>query len=402
MPRKSHQLAQMRKTTAILSLLSCLVGSTAFAGPREAVLSVYQRISGVPLVDQSKLNQLVSDWSSGNKKAVAQAALATDSFSNITAVNFAVPMSFQDHSPHAGYNDMVATLVGILRDNKDAREMLTGTYRYEGDRTLYTIPGKATPTAFALNNNTHYDELRDNNINLSKVLVPVNQTFPEVAGVLTTRGWIAAHGTAGTNRRLVSETIGTFACRTMEEVANTTRPTSFIRRDVDRAPGGDTTLFQNTCSGCHSAMDAMGAYSKVDFINNTPVSSLAGTPPANTFDANGVALKMNRNGTVFAPGFVTVNNAWTNLFKDSPALGFSENSPESGVGIASMASIFAESKAFSECMVKRVFKTICSREVSTSEASLVSLLADGFRQEGYKMKDLFESVALRPECSAIN
>ncbi len=398
---KSFQISFLAFVASV-SFLS----SVAYGGPREAVLSVYQRLSGIPLVDQAQVDRMVTEWSSGNRQAVAKLATASESFVNVTAVVFGTPITDRDHSPHASLNDSLATIVGIIRDNLDARLMLTGDFRYEGDRSLYTVTRgnntAAAPTAYSIANNTHYQELQDSNVNLNRVLIQVQQTFPEIAGIITTRGWMLAHADAGTNRRMIAEMINCFLGLKMEEVANNTLSHAFIRRDVDRAPGGDTSLFLGTCSGCHAGMDAMaGAVAKVSFVNGSPVHANA-NPPAGEFDTNGIAVKFNRNGQFFPSGYYTTSNSWTNLWKNSPSMRFSAASPDSGMGLESLAGIFAESEAFGENLVKRVFKTVCLRDTQPDEASLVRFLADGLRKNGYKLRELFESVALRPECSLIN
>jgi hypothetical protein len=389
----------IQQIATALAVACVLFATQAYAGPREAVLSVYQRLSGVPLVDEAKIGEYVAAWSTGDRASVAKAATSSETFTNITAVNFAIPIAYRDHSPHNGLNDVVATVAGILRDDLDARTMLTGTFRYQGDAALYTVNNRAT---YSLANNTHYSQLETANINLFKVLTQVPQSFPVAAGVVTLRGWLLAHADAGTNRRMISELMFCFLGLQMEQIADNTLSQGFIGRDVDRSPGGDTSLFLGTCAGCHAGMDGLrGATAKISFVNNTPVYA-DNNPPAGEFDANGIAVKMNRNANFFPAGYFMTTDNWVNLWKGSAAMGFPADAPASGMGLASLTALLAQADAFARNMAKRAFKTVCLRDLTPGESSLVDYLADGFKASDYKLKALFESIALRPECSLIN
>src|SRR5262245_65771663 len=88
----------------------------------------------------------------------------------------------------------------------------------------------------------------------------------DTAGVITTRAGAEAFFSAGTNRRMWRFIAINFLCRDMEELKDITRPTGRIRQDVSRSPGGDSSVFLNHCSGCHSGMDPMaGAFAVLNF-----------------------------------------------------------------------------------------------------------------------------------------
>ena len=71
----------------------------------------------------------------------------------------------------------------------------------------------------------------------------------------------------------------------------------------------------------------------------------------------------------------------------------------SGTGISALGQAVANSRAFSKCMVKRVFREICNRDTSLFEVPLIESMSASFEQEGYKLKSLFEKISVRPECA---
>src|SRR5690606_5930337 len=71
-----------------------------------------------------------------------------------------------------------------------------------------------------------------------------------IAGVMSTRGWGDAYYKAGTNRRALEASLEIFLCSSLESLNDTTRSDFRVRKDVTRAPGGDSSLFRNRCAGC--------------------------------------------------------------------------------------------------------------------------------------------------------
>ena len=69
------------------------------------------------------------------KKSIAAAEIATNhpNFINITIRQMAAKMSNRTGEMDIPLNDMMATIMGIVRDNLDAREMLVGNFSYQGD-----------------------------------------------------------------------------------------------------------------------------------------------------------------------------------------------------------------------------------------------------------------------------
>ncbi len=354
----------------------------------------------------------IDDW-------VGAAMVATEEagFYNHVVRDFAAKMSNQEVSVGAPLNDFVATIVGITRDELDAREMLTGDFFYMATGDAVAVPLDVLQDVVTSNN--HYSALENERYDLAAVLSRIDQQYirdpsatdelvshPEPAGVLTTRGWMEAHATAGTNRRLAEFAISEFTCTEMEQWADSTSPDAFVWRDVDRFPAGDAARYQTECKSCHANLDAFaGAFARFDFENGFTkyapyYADGEDDPDAMKQEPMGVSEKMTHNSDVFPEGYSLTDDHWTNLAR-SPAnearFGWRGDVNE-GQGIASFAEAIANSTAFSRCMVERVFNEVCLRAPSAAELELISGLACDFEASGYNLKQLFQTVAARPEC----
>jgi hypothetical protein len=49
-------------------------------------------------------------------------------------------------------------------------------------------------------------------------------------------------------------------------------------------------------------------------------------------------------------------------------------------------------------MVKRTYSQLCHRDLQASDNTMLEGLANRFEQGGYKLRDLFEQVAVHPSC----
>jgi hypothetical protein len=212
----------------------------------------------------------------GQNKSLEAAAIATDdpNFYSVTVKLMALKMSTKEETSLLRLNDFAASFIGVTRDQRDARELLTGNFYYRGDAGI-TVARSADRDLFLSNN--HYEDLDTNKINLVTGLVRVDQQSiindlnqkvmnPDPAGVLTSRAFIGAHANSGTNRRLVEYTLREFLCTPLSEAADNLASDSHIGRDVDRFPGGDHARYESSCKSCHTIMDGFrGAFAKVDF-----------------------------------------------------------------------------------------------------------------------------------------
>ena len=81
------------------------------------------------------------------------------------------------------------------------------------------------------------------------------------------------------------------------------------------------------------------------------------------YTAGTVQSKYFNNNTNFAPGFITPDDAWENRWRSgqNSLLGWSGSLPGRGNGAKSMGEELANSDAFAQCQVEKVFKAVCFR-----------------------------------------
>jgi hypothetical protein len=178
-------------------------------------------------------------------------------------------------------------------------------------------------------------------------------------------------------------------CRDMEQVHDVTRTTDRIRQDVTRSPGGDSSVFLNNCVGCHSGMDPMAqAFAYYDFDE---------TQARLVYTQGQVQPKYLINSDNFKPGFITPNDNWENRWRlpgQNTLLGWSSGLPGSGAGAKSLGQELANSDAFSQCQVEKVFRTVCFRSPSdAADRSQVGQIVTAFRNSSYSLKTAFAETA---------
>lgn len=410
----------MRKTvfraTLSASLIASTIASNANAGPREQALRLFDRLAGVPLqLSDSRLADMEAAIRAGNFDAAAQIATADDNFYNITVRHMATPLSSRGEDQLTPLNDLVATYIGAVRDERDAREFLTGNYIYKADPAKVTANVNVNGTQVSIHddravylNNQHYSYLETNRVNLRQTLVQAPQkaytvtnngqnatpaNLADAAGLLTTRTWAQEHLVAGTNRRALQFAFQAFLCTPLINLREQQSPDNRVRRDVDRQPAGDANQFQVNCRTCHAGMDGLaGAFAFFDNAVNNGNNWLV-------YTNNTVRPKFNQNNNVYADGFQTTNSSWTNYWiANNPQVGWAPGTPTMGSGLASLGQSLANTRAFASCMAKTAFIEVCRRQPRDSEASLLSSLTDDFISHGYKMKRLIEKAAVVPAC----
>ncbi len=373
------------KKVGLACLLACIAAS-ASASDRDKAKRIYDRIAGVPPSEATL--DLMTPLIASNPLAAADYAFQARSFYDVTLKNMAVPWTNRDQTVFAPLNDYVATYIGIVRDDTDFRLALSGDISY-------TVNG-ITPAA-AATNNTHYANAEAQNANLLLDLRPALQSTvlgippSATAGLITSRASSEAFFIDGTNRAMFRFTLMNHLCRDMEQVLDTSRPPDRIRQDVSRSPGGDSRIFLNNCIGCHSGMDPFAqAFAYYDFDNGT--ADVPGTMRL-VFDDTQVHEKYFNNDTNFAPGFVTLTNAWENRWRKGQnfLLGWDTSLPGAGTGAKSMGEELAHSEAFAECQVQKVFKTVCFRAPTRAQ---VLAITGGFKTSGYKLKRVFAESAV--------
>jgi hypothetical protein len=378
-----------------------------------------ERITGTRWPSDSPIiAEMAGHIANNYRDRAVEVAMNQPQFLNITVKQLALKMSTREETIRIPFNDFAASFIGVTRDDIDARQLLTGNFYYAANATKIpmgvTIP--MTVGADMVASNRHYAALESNRLNLGDVLERrdtqllvinnANDTAPnpDPAGVLTSRAFLEAHATAGTNRRLVEYAFRQFMCSSIDQIADTLAPDIRIGRDIDRYPGGDPIKFQTSCKGCHTVMDGFrGAFAKWDFRNEAAVHTASGGIENRDArgNAQGIVAKMNANNMVYAGGYTTVNDSWVNhATRGNNATSLNWRGPAStGNGVKSFGELLANSQRFSQCMAKRVFDSVCKRTLSADDQQLLFIkLGNRWESSGYKMRKLFEIVSTDPNC----
>ena len=379
-------IARFLGTSAVLGS-ALLMSDLVVAGPRDVANQIFNRLNGVP-PSAAKLDELEKLVADGKMREAALSAINDPSgmFYNITLRNVAAQWSNPDKTTRVPLNDFVATVVGMVRDDIPFNQVLSADI-------LYTANVQGAP-AYSLANNQHYEFVEGAAADLRNVLTKqtqsvVSRTIPAeaTAGVMTTRGFADSYYKAGTNRRGFAFVVDNFLCRPMETLQDTTRPDFRIRRDVTRAPGGDTSLFRNKCAGCHTGMDPLaGAFAYYDFNDQT--TSLVYTP-------NQVRPKYNRNASEFPDGYVTVDDSWINLWTEGQNTNVGWSGDASGNGAKSLGTMLTSTQAFSSCMAKRAVEALCLRPVvNQDDVDAVAQISSSFKSSNYNLKNVYADAAV--------
>lgn len=387
-----------------------------------------ERIAGTKVPgDDPLIKQMEQLILKGKRQEAAELALSHQGFLNVTVKQMGLKMSTREETTRVDLNDFTASIIGVTRDDQDARTLLTGNFFYMGDSTK--LPSSATVrsamVADLLNSNNHYKDLDKASIDLGKVLKRVEGqkiysqaaqaavANPDPAGVLTSRSFLSSHVIAGTNRRAVEYTFREFMCTTIEEWADAQAPSGRIGRDIDRNPGGSSAKFETSCKACHSVMDGFrGAFAfwNFQFDREKGIAWVANSMAETSLDPLGflsskVAKKLNHNESVYPGGYVTADNSWQNNAintANNARFGWRGTSAviRSGRGVAGLGAVVADSRRFSECMVKRVFESTCRPRVLSfkEQAYFVMDQANQFESSGYKLRSLFARVVASKEC----
>ncbi len=390
-------------------LLMCfslfLVAETGQANSRDQAKRIHDRIAGIPADDatltqmQVELDKVVPD-----PIAAAFIAMENDSFYNVTLKNMAAPWTNEAQTVFVPLNDYTATFIGMVRDEKDMRGLLSDDILYIGDPSL-GLP------AYSNTDNNHYEALESSGVSLKSALQERTQSAvtgipaSATAGVMTTRAAAKAFFIDGTNRAMFRFTFLNHMCRDIDHVKDTTRAPDRIRQDVSRSPGGDSRIFLNNCIGCHSGMDPMVqslAYYEFDHdVDNDPDGDAGSLSYNDTGDIDPttgtrVKAKYHINAANFPFGYVTPDDHWDNYWRNGPnkLLGWDSALPGSGDGAKSMGTELAHSEAFASCQVEKVFQNVCLRPpADTQDRGQIDAMVTSFKSSNYNLKQVFAESA---------
>jgi len=409
----------MQKSSKILliSFALTLISGLLSAAPiddqrRNQAKRIHDRLTGVPASNSviDAMETLLSSDPSG--KTAAAEAMKNPAFYNVSLKNFITPWTNEEQTVFASLNDYTATVIGMIRDDVDFREILYGDIIYIGNSSSLGI------SAYSNSNNNHYEELEmlgpvvgnlaDTSI-LQGPLQGVTQSsitgLPTIAtaGVITTRASAEAYFIDGTNRAMFRFTMMNQLCTDLEPLKDISRIPDKVRQDVSRSPGGDSRIFLNNCVGCHAGMDGMaGAYAYYNY------DKLSGR--LEYTDGN-VQAKHLINSDNFKSGNIMTDDSWVNYWRNgqngvlasrdgSPGWGHGAELLDGkgnavGNGAKSLGIELANSDAFAQCQVDKVFKSVCFRNPNdlSTDVTERNNIVDAFVAGGYKMKQAFGDVA---------
>jgi hypothetical protein len=136
-------------------------------------------------------------------------------------------------------------------------------------------------------------------------------------------------------------------------------------------------------------MDAMaGAFARLDFANEAIVHT--------GFEQ--IARKFNQNGTVYSEGYFTVDDSWINYATQNQNEAFGWTGNHSGYGVKAFGTMISNSEGFRSCMVRRAYKEVCRKDLVSKDRDLIDTLSGRFRDSGFKLKKLFQEVAVSSSC----
>jgi hypothetical protein len=375
-----------------IAICIALAAPEAIAGAREQAKQIHDRLAGVPPT-ASVLNAMEQDIIANDPDAAAARAMQNDAFYSVTLKNFATPWTNEEQTVFAPLNDYTATVIGMVRDDVDFRQILSGNIIYTG----------SNQPAYSNTSNAHYEAMEQQNLPLRTALVQHTQTevtglaANATAGVMTTRQAAKAFFKDGTNRAMFRFTLMNHLCHDLEQVKDITRTPDRIRQDVTRSPGGDSRVFLNACIGCHSGMDPMAqafAYYNYSYDMDADEEGVNGQL---VYHGGEVDPKYHINSGNFRYGFVTPNDNWENYWREgqNKLLGWDNALPGSGTGAKSMGTELAHSDAFASCQVTKVFEAVCLRKPEdAADRSQISTMIGNFRSSSYKLKTVFSDAAV--------
>jgi hypothetical protein len=359
------------------------------ATPEAEAAQLFIRLVGVPPeISGPAFAEMTELVRKGRMEQAAAIATRDPWFYAVRVRGFATPFSNVDLSRAEPLNDLQALFIGIVRDQLDARALLTGDIRFQG----YASTGL---TRVSPSDNLHDSEFEDRDLDFIRDLERIDRQWDsgyEAAGALTTRAWAKAHYAAGTNRRAYKFAFEQFLCTPLDSLRNPAAPDTYVHRDVDRNPGGNASTYQTQCRACHATMDGMlGAFARMDFEGGRYTQAGLGQ----------VVAKMNKNSDIYPDGHATLDDAWVNLAVNNPAVDLGWHGPTRGKGIFDLGRMLADSHAFSRCMIRKTYSSVCSADPLDTDPEWLETTAREFETQGRNLKWAFHRSAIAPSCGSL-
>jgi hypothetical protein len=115
------------------------------------------------------------------------------------------------------------------------------------------------------------------------------------------------------------------------------------------------------------------------------------------YTAGQVQPKYFNNADNFKPGYVTPDDRWDNYWRKGThrLLGWDPALPGSGNGAKSMGQELANSDAFAQCQVEKVFKAVCFRAPgNATDRARIQSIKGTFKASNYSLKRVFAETAV--------
>lgn len=417
----------MKKMIATCIGLAALSGSV-HAGPNEQAQRMYSSLTG-STPNKAEVETYAALIKQGKKREAAKQIVDSNKgFYNVTLKDFFTPMFNEDGTTLDALNDGSALMICATRDEINFFDVFYKDLlcKAEGELITRRTPGvpqkfvsmyadtndglyfknyNAAVRIYNRSKNDQYQQFEEQNLPLGDANIMVlGSQLPyatkepsAVAGLFSTRAWAKAYYQAGTNRASFAFFAKNFLCKEMEELSDTSTPDFRVRRDVDRAPGGEPSTYKNFCVGCHAGQDALGgAFAYYDFKNGAmhyAVHEDVDPESGDIVEVGPIAPKVNLNN-MFTDGHMVNSDRWFNLWNQGQNKYLGWGSATSGNGAKSLGKMLSETDQLRSCMSERVFEKVCFRKpASEAEKALVEESAKQFDKDG-NMKNLFINLSI--------
>ena len=416
-------MGMKNKISLVLVTITVLLSQSLWADAedRRQAKRIHDRLTGVPatnaMIDDMEdlLEGTAVNGYAGDTSGESAARYAIDTaqnpnaryFYNVTLKNFAAPWTNEEQTVFTPLNDYTATVIGLVRDGADFRRVLYDDVIYRGANGLVT--------AYSDSDNNHYQALEAlgpvaGDLSNSAILIADTQSnvtavgqangAEATAGVMTSRAAAMAFFSDGTNRAMFRFTMMNHLCTDLEPLKDVSRTPDRIRQDISRSPGGDSRIYLNSCIGCHAGMDGMAgafAYYEWNYTTDKTDGNLMFTDGA-------VSAKHLINANNFEPGYQMTDDSWVNYWRNGQnwllgwgtAVNPDTRGNETGNGAKSLGRELANSNAFAQCQVDKVFEAVCLRgagEFFGQDRTVRDNIVTAFKNSNYNMRDVFTDVA---------
>ena len=386
------------KLSAKLLLIASFVGWSKLAystsarsngGQKQHDLAVllHNRIVGVPAQGET-LQKMVALLQKGKIEEAALLATEHPFFYDLKLRALFTPWSNREGSVSGDLNDMVMTMIGIVRDDLPFDKVLSADLHYAIREDAPTDTAQPDPDPIMAPRSSMKVSLQQHK---QSEKLHKDRDPALISGVLSTNAFASAFYSAGTNRRATAFVLKNFLCHEMEQLHDTETPKHWVRQDVSRSPGGDPELFNQRCVGCHAGMDALSGWS---VFYDWPGPTL-------TWDNSAVRGKVTKNvlyrGTQGRNYNIpaNANDSFTNLWVEGKNAKLGWRGKTSGNGAKEFGEMMTRSKAFASCMARQVYESVCYLKPDAGMARTKSeQLAERFEKDNYNMRKLFAATAV--------